>query len=144
MNEYLLTVIGAVLLSSVLTAVLPNGKSAGLIKTVLKLTCIFIIVAPVLKYIQAEKYPEKNSQVSIIETDSEFIQYYSEMRIKLTEESLEKELENNYQIQTKITAKWRYENGEIYIYAVNIENCDKQKEIGDFLTKKYGFEVYFG
>ena len=143
MNAYLLTVIGAVLLSSVLTAVLPNGKSSGVIKTVLKLTCIFIIVAPVLKYIQAEKYPEKNSQVSIIETDSEFIKYHSEMRIKLTEESLEKEIETNFQSQTSVTANWRYENGEIYIHAGSIQNSDKQKEIADFLTIKYGFEVCF-
>ena len=67
----------------------------------------------------------------------------SKAYLSLGEISLEKEIETNFQSQTSVTANWRYENGEIYIHAVSIQKCDKQKEIADFLTKKYGFEVCF-
>lgn len=147
MNGYLLSVIGAVLLSSVLTAVLPNGKTSGTIKTVLKLACILIIISPVLNYIKTEKNPQKNTQNFVIQTDEEFIKYYSELRVRLSEEALSDEIYQQFSVNCSVDAKWEIKNEEIFIskavIATSDENTEQMEKIRLYLTKKYGFEVEF-
>ena len=146
MNGYLLSVIGIILISAVITAILPNGKTASSIKTVLKLACILVVVAPVLKYIKNEKNPQKNPENSVIQTDEDFIKYYSELRIQLAEREISEELQTNFLINSEVKADWTLNDGEIYIKKVflTLSNDEKKEEIRSFLTKKYGFEVEFG
>ena len=116
MNGYLLSVIGAVLISAILTAVLPNGKSSGIIKTVLKLACILIIISPVLEYIKYEKNPQKNTENSVIQTDSEFINYYSELRIENATAQIEKELYAKFSLSIHVELEWSIEKADSYLF----------------------------
>ena len=146
MNRYLLCVIGVVLFSAVLTAVLPNGKTSGTIKTALKLACILVIISPVLEYIKSEKNPQKNTQISVIQTDEEFIKYYSELRIRLTEERLCEEIYQEFSVNCSVEATWELKKGEIYLSKITLDtngsNVEENK-IAMFLTNKYGFKVEF-
>ena len=55
MNEYVLSVIGTVLIASVLTAILPEGKTSGIIKGITRLVCVVAIVAPVVSFCNLRK-----------------------------------------------------------------------------------------
>lgn len=124
MNGYLLGVIGTVLLSAIITAILPEGKTMGTVKAITRLACIISIISPILRFFKTgemERLSSKNSSEffaqSVIESDLAFIQYYSEMRIAETERALKDEIKEKYGIDADVTLIWsaRKENvGDLY------------------------------
>ncbi len=158
MSEYLLGVIGTVLLCSLLTAVAPEGKTSAVIKGMARLGCVLAIIAPVLQFFktgEVGKFTDDFFMQSGIETDKEFIQYYSELRIRETESALERELSEKYSLETEVTLVWTMEAeefDEIYIaehikiekicVEVPRETTEEVKErVSAYLTKNYCSEV---
>ena len=149
MNGYLLSVIGTVLLSAVLTAIAPNGKTAFVIKNVAKLACLLVIVSPLLTYVQREKKGgdlKNNSTKEVINTDESFIQYYSEMKVRQAEETLEKELLDKFSLSCNLAFSWELLKDEIFIRKITVFSpvTTEEKEIlYGYLTKNYCSEVVF-
>ena len=132
MKEYLLGVVGTVLLSAVLTGILPKGKTVVLVEGIARLVCILSIIAPIITYFydgNTSYFDEKAEEVffsqSVIEREQSFIKYYSGLRVKETERLLERELYERFQVEIKISLS--YENVEID------EGIDSVK-----ITKIYG------
>ena len=152
MSGYLLTVMGTVLVCSLITAITPDGKTSSSIKGVTKLVCILAIIAPILRFFQTDSIQtliDKNRQGNfyedVIEVDGEFIQYYSEMRIQQTEESLEERLFERYAVPCAVCLEWSVEE-EIRIERIVVallENVGEEVK-GDmrlFLVENYCEEV---
>ena len=152
MSGYLLTVMGTVLVCSLITAITPDGKTSSSIKGVTKLVCILAIIAPILRFFQTDSIQtliDKNRQGNfyedVIEVDGEFIQYYSEMRIQQTEESLEEGLFERYAVPCAVRLEWSVEE-EIRIERIVVallENVGEEVK-GDmrlFLVENYCEEV---
>ena len=114
MNGYLLSVIGTILLSAILTAIVPEGKTSATIKGIAKLACLLVIISPILKYLQTgdTESSDENSEIffseTVIRTDEDFIKYYSEMRIRFTEEDIETELAEEFSVACDVTLEWSY------------------------------------
>ena len=162
MSEYLLSIIGTVLLSAILTAILPEGKTAGLIKTIARLTCILAIVSPVLNFFDSGNLSfgaEKKSNIffseSVIESEEAFIEYYSEMRIRETEEALKAQLSEKYNINVEVlltyereteTVDGKYDSDKIKITEIRVKLKEESNEevlekMWEYLTKNYCSEV---
>lgn len=161
MKEYVISVIGIVIISAILSAVVPEGKTSSMIKGIAKTVCVAVIVAPIIQFFQAGESPSflyKNSQEiflqSGIETDVAFIQYYSEMCVKETQEKLQEELYEKYGLQTKVVLDWEWrekpENkgstDEIYIMKIWVYGMESQEnylkeEVAEYLSKSYCSEV---
>ena len=160
MNGYLISVVGTVLLCALLTAILPDGKTANLIKAIAKLSCLVAIVAPIPTFLQqgngeeSDKTLQNFFEESGIQTDANFIQYYSEWRIEQAEKELEKLLLNEYDFSAKITLDWEYfketvnglyENKEIKIRRVCIVTAEsdavKCAQVVHYIKKNYCSEV---
>ena len=152
MSGYLLTIIGTVLVCSLITAIAPEGKTTASVKGVAKLVCILAIIAPILRFFKTgsiETLFDKNRQEifyeEVIEVDGEFIQYYSEMRIRQTEETLEVKLLEKYAVSCEVCLEWRMEE-EIKIERIVVkvlENVGEEVK-GDmrlFLLENYCEEV---
>ena len=162
MSGYLLSIIGTVLLCAVLTAIVPQGKTSGVIKGVAKLACVLVIVSPVLRFFKTgeiggnstENSPTFFSQTGI-QTDESFIQYYSEMRVRETERALKEEILELYDLQVEVSIRWEmvtqavgkyYETERIKINEIRIKCAETpSKEIKqsmwEYLTKNYCSEV---
>lgn len=120
MSEYLLSIVGIVLIAAIVSAVLPEGKTVKLIKGITKLCCLFVILAPVLNFFLAkigkEEEGETNfsffSSQTVIQTDGSFIDYCSTKRIENAERELEKDLESRFFVSIDATLVWRYDSGE--------------------------------
>lgn len=161
MNEYLLSIIGTVLLCAFLTAIIPQGKTAAVIKGVTRLACVLVIISPVLRFFTTgELYSDsdvfnENFQQSSIQADASFIKYYSEMRIRQTEASLEEEIERRFELSTEVTLDWVMEESgyqewytfdKIKIKKIKVE-CKKEAskelrtEMWEYLTNNYCSEV---
>lgn len=162
MNAYLLSIIGTVLLSAVLTAIIPEGKTSSIIRSVTKFVCVMIIVSPILKFFNKDSLGNINVLNSenffsetVIQSDNEFIKYYSELRIHQAETALEKKLEEKYSIPTSVCLKWReqeettalfYKEQEIKILKIIVkteQECGEEVKnaMWEYLTKNYCSEV---
>lgn len=157
MNGYLLSVIGTILISAFVTAITPDGKTSVVVKAVTRLACILVIIAPILRFLQAERSTQnaENRQEifaeSVIQTDSSFIQYYQEKRIELTAQALEEELLDEFAVDGNVQIEWRKtptddgEQGiEITRICVRLENSIAERErerMCEYLTKNYCSEV---
>lgn len=160
MKEYLLSVIGIVLFSTVLLAIVPEGKTSSAIKGVAKTACLLSIAAPVIQYFCAFTSGAKNVEAikiffeeTVIDEDETFIQYYSEMRIRIAENALQNELEELYQIDAEVKISWQWQEEEAFYTdrAVKILSITLQPEnvieegtlkvVCEYLKNKYCSEV---
>ena len=152
LDGYLLCIIGTVLLSSILTAIVPEGKTSAVIKGIAKLVCLLVIVSPIPRFLQKENFFDEADETffsqTVIQTDEDFIKYYSEMRIKNAESALEQELEKNFSVVVKLSLEWEYgeDTNEIKITKIHVEKESEIDEEGEkvmweYLTKNYCSEV---
>lgn len=159
MSEYLLGVIGTILLCALLSAVVPSGKTSAIIKAVAKLACTLAIVAPVLRYFTSGNVDSPISseifQETGIEKETAFIQYYSEMRIRQAERDLEACLKSELGVEAEILLAWKlselsagkYAAQEIFVERISVYPTEtlseeKQREVLAYLTKNYDSEVW--
>ena len=162
MNEYLLSIVGVILLAAILTGILPNGKTAGLIKSVMHMVCILTIISPIVSFFFAgvtsgsgvKKSTSFFSQF-VIETDATFIHYNSEMRIAEAERALETEISEQFSMNVSVALGWEMESKEIgrnevsnLIKITQIlvkmqegQDEEKIKHMWEYLTKNYCSEV---
>ena len=151
MNGYLLSVIGTILLSALLTAILPNGKTSAVIKAITKLACLLVIISPVFSYIQAEtgtsnENSSKNLSQSVIQTDESFITYYSEMRIQNAQVQLESEIKEKFGLDCRVVFTWEHDKENIRIIKLTVQpqtelSEQQNSELYEYLTKNYCSEV---
>ncbi len=160
MSGYLIAVVGTVLLCALLTAILPDGKTSNLIKAIAKISCLLSIIAPIPSFLQQASFKgnDKNLQNIFgengIQTDTNFIEYYSEWRIKQAEEQLERLLLDKYNFVSQITLEWEffeekvnglYENNAIKIRRIRILTTEtdtiKREEVAHYVKKNYCSEV---
>ncbi len=159
MNEYLLSVIGTVLLSAVLTAITPEGRTSGAIKGITKLVCVLAIIAPIANFFRSgEMLDEKNSSLNFNETgiqvDGEFIKYYSEKQVTQTQAALEREIFDKFSVQTSVTLvcerilykQGLYDEEAVQVRQINVV-CEKEcaeevkQKMWVYLTENYCSEV---
>lgn len=153
MSGYLLSVIGTVIFSALITAIMPEGKTSGLIKAVARIVCVLAIVAPVLNFLRTTStlslYDKKTQTFfsqSVIDEQEAFIQYYSETRIEQTQSALENEIQENYALETEVCLEWMLEDDRIKITRIVVDtkgkaNGEVVKSMSEYLTKKYCSEV---
>ena len=153
MNGYLLCVIGTVLVCSILTAITPEGKTSAVIKGVARLTCILAIIAPVLSFLKTGDvavFNDKNSQEFFLQEGIDgqvaFIQYYSEMRIEQTQQALQSEIKEKYNLDVEVVLVWRQEQEQIRIDEIRLKLLKATDEevvekVWEYLTKNYCSEV---
>ncbi len=146
MNGYLIAVMGTVLLCAILTSIIPNGKTAGVVKGMAKLACLLAIVSPIPKFLSGEKSWDKNLEKSVLQTDETFIQYYSNMRITQAEESLRQELHDKFAVRVAVTVRAKTDTTVLEFETISIEmENDVAEEVKtamcEYLTKMYCSEV---
>ena len=153
MSGYLLCVIGTVLVCSILTAIAPEGKTSAVIKGVARLACILAIIAPVFNFLKKGEiaiFKDKNGQEIFsqegIDGEVAFIQYYSEMRISQTEQALQAEIEEKYEVFAEVTLAWSRVEEEIRVDEIRVSLPEKtgeevRREVWEYLTKNYCSEV---
>ena len=126
MSEYLLAIVGTVLLSTLIMGISPKGKTTEIIKGTTKVVCLLAIVAPVLKFFQFDGKWQDFFENSVIETDVDFIKYCSEKRIEYAQDALSKVLAEEFDREFTVTFVWSYaivENGGYETEEVKIEKA---------------------
>ena len=151
MNGYILSVIGTVLVCAILTAIAPEGKTSGIIKASAKLVCLLAIVAPIIKWSYSQKYDGNGQEIffeTVIDTDEDFIKYYSELRIRSAEQEISQELQSKYAVETEVTLSWDMvkETQDLKITGMRVQtknSPDREvvEAMWEYLTMQYCSEV---
>ncbi len=162
MNGYLLTMIGMILISSILTALTADGKTSSIIKNMTKIACIVVIISPILTFFQKGEIVWEQSEnnndffsQSVIESENTFIKYYSELRIEQTEKALEKELFEKFSKNVSVKLDWERQKESfqekytvdgiriLKIHIISKEKLDEEvkNEMSAYVTKNYCSEV---
>ena len=151
MSEYLLSVIGIVFISALLSAVTPDGKTASVIKGATRLCCLVVILSPIVNFFvkkggEEEKIFSVFSKESVIQTDESFIDYCSKIRIENAQTLLTKEIDERYGVEIDAKIEWSYQGEEIKIERILLqftsgENESLQEEIVREISLKYGSKV---
>ncbi len=145
MSEYLLSVIGMVLFCSVLSMIIPQGKTSTIVQAIGRLACILAILSPLAGYFIDDS--KGIFSQSGIEVDETFIKYYSEMRIEEAEERLERQLKEEYGEALVLTLYWGWEDdNRLKVYqtfiCASLSPTDKEK-INKQVHESLGVEVVY-
>ena len=112
MNGYLLSIVGIVFIPGILTAILPEGKTSGMIKSAAKLCCLVVILTPVAEFAikggEKEKIFSDFLDENVIQTDGSFIDYCSRKRIEETQTVLREKILKDYGAYAEVTVLWEY------------------------------------
>lgn len=162
MNGYLLSIIGTVLLCSIITVIIPSGKTAGTVKGIAKLVCVLAIIAPILRFFKTGELDwtksdgdKENFSKTVIEIDQSFIQYYSESRVEEAERQLEVLLKEEFGVQAVISFRWKFESetvanryewerirvNTIHVNLLEEETVGVRNAVQEYLKKNYCSEV---
>ncbi len=153
MSGYLLGVIGIVLFSSVLLAVLPSGKTGEMIRGIARIACVITILSPVVHFFVDAGNLEGFFREKGIETEPAFIEYCSKERIEEAEEMLKKDLSEKYEGIERIELQWKNETiyyggysasgvkiEKIFVYLNKEITNSAHKEMIEYLFNQYGCE----
>ena len=107
MVDYILGLTGIVLVSTVLTNILPTGKTSILIKNIVRLCAYLSILSPALNFFNKElssstKIIQNYFAEDVIQTDNSYIQYCSEKTIENVEEMIRERLQTEYSVVTTV------------------------------------------
>lgn len=146
-------IIGIVLLSVLLTNLLPTGKTSALIKNTVRLCAYLCILAPAFDFfvsLNGKNQPKFNEiftdyfSETVIPTDEFYIKYCSEKSIENAENSIEKRILDEYEISVDIILRASVEVNSFEIKiekgilkAFNCENETLLKEICVTLENEY-------
>lgn len=154
MSEYLLTITGIVLISTVFSNFLPGGKTCLLIKNILRLCAYLSVLAPIFKIFtdssnNGDKFFIDYFNENVIKTDNSYIEYCSKKTINTTEEKIEELLKSEYFIQADVQIVGNEKNdfGELKIekivVIINDISTEKQEEIRTDFKSKYSVDIEF-
>ena len=152
MNGYILSIIGTILLCAFLTAIAPEGRTSAVIRGVAKLACLIVIVAPIPQLLYSKKNDKTGQDFfsqTVIETDADFIKYYSEMRISSMERALEEEIYEEFCVKSSVSLAWEYPKTQtedikitkITVRTETLSETEVLKRMSEYLTLQYCSEV---
>lgn len=161
MNGYVLTVMGTVLISSILTMLAPNGKCSSIIKNMTKLVCLVVLIAPIPNLLGEKNLfdgirGENTEQADVflkddsINVDEEFINYYCELRVRETQTALKKDILARFNVVADVILSWGFVDGtdvdglKITKITVKIPQTVEEgikKKMCTYLTDNYCSEV---
>ena len=146
MNGYLLSIIGTVLLCSIITVIIPNGKTAGTVKGIAKLVCVLAIIAPILRFFKTGELDWTTSKIDENNFSKSVIQIERQMETLLEEE---------FNIETAVSLRWEFESEtvasryeweririkQIYVKMPENLSANAWNDVQEYLKKNYCSEV---
>lgn len=117
MATYILSVCGAVILSSLILVLLPEGRLGKFINGILKLFCLLVMTVPLFQFFTDEEYAVDSGDVnSEIKLDDPFIEYFYEEMSLREEVGLKELLETEYLVELEVRIGWTFVD---YAYEVS-------------------------
>lgn len=151
MKEWILSVSGTILLTTVFSLIIPSGKTASIIKTVFSVLCVFVFIKPVF-YL----YNQKN-EVSIdfsnnveFNLNENYLNYILDLKKEESSKICNKILSQNglaakdLYINIAVTDEFDYNLDNITVYLDDSVIKDKNEHINNKEKARSSIAEYFG
>ena len=124
MKAYILSVCGAVIISSLAVILLPEGRMGKFINGILKLFCLLIMLIPLFSLLRDFSMPDQDENTSGIVLDENFIDYFYSQQASQEEEWLAELMKEEFSVSADVQIEWdsveyAYERSKVN---VKIEN----------------------
>ena len=117
MDAYILSVCGAVIISSLVTILLPDGKTGKFINGVLKLFCLLVILVPLFVFFKNGSFDTAGSAAEgEISLDEEFIGGFYDEFANEEARAVEKKIEEELSVTVTAQIEWDFVD---YAYEVS-------------------------
>ncbi len=107
MEKYVLAVCGAVILSALVTILLPEGKIGKFVNGMLKVFCVFVMLVPLYNLFADFSLPAAGESSSEIELDGQFIDAVYSARAEQQAKALEETLAEEQGVQIAAEISWK-------------------------------------
>ena len=137
MKEWSIQIVGVVILTTIISILLPNNSCSKFIKSIFSTIIIFVLIQPVFNFIKTGVLFTDFSFNNEIIYQQDFITKYSDLKINNYEENCLKILNNNGINDAKIKINYAFDknyqikisNVEIFISNTVINEVEKHKYI---------------
>lgn len=120
MKEYILAVCGAVVISALISLLMPEGKTGRFIGGILKLFCLLVMLVPLFQMFKQFTIPESGEEVSAgYAPDEDFLIYVYEKQAAAREEEIEKLVGKEFSVDVNADILWEYAQ-----YACNVTGIE--------------------
>lgn len=103
MSAYILSICGAVILSALVTIIMPEGKIGKFINGVLKILCVFIMLVPLVNWVSDLKFEGKGEgNETEVSLDEDYLDYFFGKQAESFSEELKKIVEKEFSIKVLI------------------------------------------
>lgn len=145
MKAYILSIVGVILLTAVITIIAPHGKMEKFLKGTAKLVVLSALIAPIAGFL-TEKAPSLST--AEIGTDTAYLEYCAECYADADERAIKKFLEEEYSVAAEVVvtrnadATFSYEKITVRMENEGISgqdgNINISEEIESVLEARYG------
>lgn len=145
MKAYILSIAGAVLLSAVITAIAPNGKTGKFVKGTLKLLVLTIMLAPMISWTGNKSFSFPSGSYT---SDESYFATCAEMMERSDEGAIAAFLKTEYSVESQATSEREAKAGfsvkKITVKITDFGIIEQDKHIDIIgkiqgaLEKKYG------
>lgn len=122
MSAYILAVCGAVLIATLVTILLPEGKIGKFINGILRVFCVFILMLPiyslVTQWTEDGFSPTTNGK---IELDNSFLEHNYAIWAKEKEKQIKSIVENEFKITVTVLLDWTYAREEFIVQKIEVK-----------------------
>jgi len=125
MSSYILSVCGAVIISALVSIIMPEGKTGKFINGIVKIACVLIMVSPIISWVYKLKGEKSQSVNNIkVDIDDDFLNYFNNVKAEELEKDIKKIIENQYDIEVFVEIDWQISNYAFTLKKVliNIKN----------------------
>lgn len=128
--------------------ILPEGKTAEIIKSIARLACTVAILSPILSFFVDAECFDFFFKKTVIDTDKAFIEYSSKLHVDSTETMIENQLRERFECEVDASIEWSLQttkNGQYSVEKVRIDNIlvfaaaeqSARESIQEFLSSTY-------
>lgn len=121
MQAYILSVCGAVIISALVTLLLPEGKTGKFINGILKLFCLLVVLVPLFGFFKELKnpgFPDSSQEASL---DDGFIDYAFAVRAKEDGEKIDKTIADEFSVVVSSSVAWDFVEYSYKITGVSVK-----------------------
>lgn len=124
MSGYILNVVGAIVIATIASLIIPSKKTGKMIEGIIKLCVLLVMVSPIINLTEGIKLDEIFTTEATINYDSEYLEYVYKNKALQDEKDLKTIIEKEFEAKCDCSVLWVADNLEYKIQKIVVNFSD--------------------